>query len=80
MNVTLSTGEIGYIESTFGQKDKLRIRIPAGLKPSTFEYFSSIKKNKIKTENTPSIKERENTVAINLKFKRCIFDKNKIIT
>lgn len=86
MKIKLSTGEVGYIDSTFGQKDKIRIRIPEGLQPSTFEYLSSIKKgkkNKAKSEKEPPLKEnkpKQDSVTVKLEFRRYMFDKNKIIT
>ncbi|XP_014281953.1 selenocysteine-specific elongation factor isoform X2 [Halyomorpha halys] len=86
MKIKLSTGETGYIESTFGQKDKIRIRIPEGLQASTFEYLSLTKKgkkNKVKSEKEESLKEpkpKVDSVTVRLEFKRYMFDKHKTIT
>ncbi|XP_067634350.1 selenocysteine-specific elongation factor [Eurosta solidaginis] len=58
--VELSTGERGVIESTFGQKSKVKVNFPDGLKDETFNELKS---------------GRFGSVQVLLKFKKYIFNK-----
>lgn len=84
LKVILSTGESGYIESSFGQKDKVRIRIPNGLQSSAIELLSYNKKQgkgKFKNENVSHLNsEKKETVKVILRFKRYIYNKDKNIS
>lgn len=63
MKVELSTSEIGYIESLFGQTSKVKLRFPEGLKPITIEKLKNAKSNL-------------DPVTVKMSFKKYIFDKN----
>ncbi|RWS06646.1 selenocysteine-specific elongation factor-like protein [Dinothrombium tinctorium] len=68
LKVTLSTGDEGIIDGSFGQSGKVKIRIPKGLKD--YKYLIDAKKEK-SSEKTP--------IAIYLTFKRYSYDKTKKI-
>ena len=71
LKVSLSTGEMGKIEGSFGQSGKFKVYIDDGLKESTKLLVGSGKKGK----SAPS--EKNQKIEIHLKFKRFVFDKNK---
>ncbi|XP_051568447.1 selenocysteine-specific elongation factor-like [Myxocyprinus asiaticus] len=83
LKVTLSTGETGSIEGSFGQSGKIKIRIPEGLKEETKQLLTSSSKKKGKggTKNESSkseeTKQDPQTVTIHLNFKRYIYDPHK---
>ncbi|XP_075687897.1 selenocysteine-specific elongation factor isoform X1 [Rhinoderma darwinii] len=84
LKVTLSTGEEGAIEGSFGQSGKFKVRIPNGLTPETKQLLggSSKKKSKASKGDTESAKEEESRadshpVLIILTFKRYVFDPQK---
>lgn len=83
LKVTLSTGETGTIEGSFGQSGKIKIRIPEGLKEETKQLLSSTSKKKGKggTKNeSPKSEETKHDsqpVTIHLNFKRYIYDPHK---
>ncbi|XP_037954791.1 selenocysteine-specific elongation factor isoform X2 [Teleopsis dalmanni] len=60
-NVELSTGEIGIIESTFGQTSKVKIHFPKGLKNETIQLL---------------LTKRANEILVYMKLKKYIFNKN----
>ncbi|ESN95480.1 hypothetical protein HELRODRAFT_102529 [Helobdella robusta] len=69
LKVRLSTGEDGYIEGSFGQSGKVKIRIPAGLKDSTSKLLaakSSSKKSSSKSSANQS-ESAENLLANQIK-------------
>ena len=80
LKVKLSTGEDGVIESGFGQSGKFKVRIMAGLLPTTLEQLESTvktKKNTTETQNTVTPLE---PIKIFLNLKKFIYceDKKKI--
>ncbi|KAJ9596344.1 hypothetical protein L9F63_012619 [Diploptera punctata] len=78
LQIHLSTGEVGTIESSFGQSGKMKIHIPGGLKESTFAQLSSTNKKKKgkQTEDSSPLSNCE-PVQIILNFKRYVFDPHK---
>ncbi|XP_014240296.1 selenocysteine-specific elongation factor [Cimex lectularius] len=72
LKITLSTGENGYIESTFGQGGKVRITIPEGLRQETEHILKKMSKCSDTTLNNESVK-------VFLRFKRYIYDRDKKI-
>lgn len=82
MKVTLSTGEQGVIEGSFGQSGKVKIRIPSGLSDSTKEQLSVTKKGKGKANSPATMAEtskgpaQQQPVKVRLDFKKYIYDKN----
>ncbi|XP_069120108.1 selenocysteine-specific elongation factor-like isoform X1 [Argopecten irradians] len=83
LKVTLSSGEKGHIEGGFGQSGKVKIRIPEGLQPSTFQRYSGTKK-KGKGKQTAEDSSNQNEgdsdqepIKILLTFKRFIYDPEK---
>ncbi|TVK90555.1 Selenocysteine-specific elongation factor [Bagarius yarrelli] len=83
LKVTLSTGETGVIEGSFGQSGKIKIRIPEGLKQETKQLLSSVSKKKGKggAKNEPTKEEDAKVdtqpIAIHLNFKRYVYDPQK---
>ena len=82
LKVTLSTGEVGVIEGSFGQSGKFKIRIPAGLEPETVNLINAGQKKKGKNKMTvipgaDSAEKAVSSVKIILDFKRYIFDPDK---
>lgn len=73
LKVTLSTGETGVIEGSFGQSGKVKIRFMESLKEETQAILNSAgsKKKKNPTE------EKNEQVRIILSFKRYIYDPHK---
>lgn len=63
LKVSLSTGEVGIIEGSFGQSGKVKVRVPSGLS----------------NRNLLKSKQDKSQVQVNLKFKTFIYDKNKKI-
>ena len=77
LKVQLSTGELGKIEGSFGQSGKFKVYIEDGLQEGTKLLLASKKKKgKDSGESDNVVKEK---VMINLKFKRYIFDKKKLM-
>ncbi|KAG9277142.1 selenocysteine-specific elongation factor [Astyanax mexicanus] len=83
LKVTLSSGETGIIEGSFGQSGKIKIRVPEGLKEETKQLLSSSSKKKGKggTKNEPAKEEEakidSQPIAIHLNFKRYVYDPHK---
>ncbi|XP_062586633.1 selenocysteine-specific elongation factor-like [Saccostrea cucullata] len=72
LKVALSSGEQGVIEGSFGQSGKVKIRIPEGVKPETYQRYSGGSKKKgFKTEEVPSDHQ---PIKISLTFKRYMYD------
>lgn len=81
MKVTLSTGEQGVIEGSFGQSGKVKIRIPNGLHEATKSKLSVTKKKKNKeTANNGDAngdqQQPTESVKVRLDFKKYIYDVN----
>lgn len=75
LRVTLTTGEIGKIESQFGQSGKIKVYIQNGLNANTVDHYKTSKnkgKDAMHEENFESIK-------VILEFKRYIYDVHKKI-
>ncbi|XP_046391420.1 selenocysteine-specific elongation factor [Ischnura elegans] len=77
LSVKLSTGEGGVIEGSFGQSGKVKIRIPGGLKETTYKQLSGASKKKGK-QSDASTTESE-IVRFELHFKRYVYDVNKTV-
>ena len=71
--VTLSTGEVGTIEGTFGSSGKIRIRLNSGLSESSKKMLTPVKKK----GNESS--EQNETIGVTLRFKKYMFEKSKTI-
>ncbi len=80
LKVKLSTGEDGVIESGFGQSGKFKVRIMAGLLPTTLEQLESTVKTKKKTTETQNTVTPLEPIKIFLNLKKFIYceDKKKI--
>lgn len=85
LRVTLSTGESGFIEGSFGQSGKAKVRIPNGLSPATVELLNRLggdKKKGKKSDTAISAEayEKAEPLRVTLAFKQYLFnDKRKII-
>ncbi|XP_033606355.1 selenocysteine-specific elongation factor isoform X2 [Cryptotermes secundus] len=77
LQVELSTGETGIIESSFGQSGKVKIRIPDGLNESTYELLSGMTKRKGKQTQPQNTSPDPEPIKIALHFKRYIYDPKK---
>ncbi|OWF53685.1 selenocysteine-specific elongation factor-like [Mizuhopecten yessoensis] len=81
LKVTLSSGERGHIEGGFGQSGKVKIRIPDGLQPSTFQRYSGTKKKgkgkQVSEDSTNEVEADQQPIKIFLTFKRFIYDPEK---
>ncbi|XP_071445919.1 selenocysteine-specific elongation factor [Hetaerina americana] len=77
LKVKLSTGEDGVIEGSFGQSGKVKIRIPGGLKKSTYQQLSDSSKKKGRQSNTGATENE--AVCFELHFKRYVYDVNKTV-
>lgn len=87
LKVTLSTGEQGFIDGSFGQSGKFKVRIQGGLKNSTIEQLDALNpKSKSKKQapaESAAVSESSGTqvgpIKILLNFKKFIFDDKKKI-
>eukprot|EP00794_Sanderia_malayensis_P014234 gene14234-15719_t len=85
LKVTLSTGERGVIEGSFGQSGKIKVRVPDGLGEEAkkeLSFSSQKKRSKGKAESTVTSQDdaKLEKIKVELKFKKYIFDTNhKII-
>lgn len=85
LKVQLSTGELGIIDSSFGQSGKFKIHIPGGLRPESKKILTpSLKKRSrasgaevAKHEEVVEHPETTQHVTLNLSFKRYVFDTHK---
>ncbi|GAU95102.1 hypothetical protein RvY_06778 [Ramazzottius varieornatus] len=91
LRVTLSTGELGFIEGSFGKSGKIKVRIPDGLKDSTVAFLTrgTIKKKgdldepctdsaaATSASNGSGNKSEDSVIQVKLLFKRYIYDLKK---
>ena len=73
LKVGLSSGEVGVIEGTFGQSGKVKVRVMAGLQPTTLAALGGKKKK----GDAPAASASSEPIRVQLKFKRYIFDPKK---
>ena len=74
--VTLSSGEVGTIEGTFGSSGKVRIRLNSGLFESSKLLLQPVKKKG--NENIVGGEQYE-SIGVTLRFKKYMFEKSKTI-
>ncbi|XP_035934388.1 selenocysteine-specific elongation factor isoform X2 [Halichoerus grypus] len=85
LKVYLSTGELGVIDSAFGQSGKFKIHIPGGLSPESKKILAPTLKKRgragrgeaAKQEEVAERSEPAQHVALSLSFKRYVFDTHK---
>ncbi|GAB5568339.1 selenocysteine-specific elongation factor isoform X2 [Prionailurus iriomotensis] len=85
LKVHLSTGELGVIDSAFGQSGKFKIHIPGGLSPESKKILTPTLKKRGRAGRGEAAKQEEGAerpeptqhVALNLSFKRYVFDTHK---
>ncbi|KAK1337653.1 hypothetical protein QTO34_002286 [Cnephaeus nilssonii] len=86
LKVHLSTGELGVIDSSFGQSGKFKINIPDGVKPASHKLDpdTALKKRSraskgetAKQEEGAERQEPAQHVSLSLSFKRYVFDTHK---
>ncbi|XP_036767442.2 selenocysteine-specific elongation factor isoform X1 [Manis pentadactyla] len=85
LKVHLSTGELGTIDSAFGQSGKFKIHIPGGLSPETKKILTPTLRKRGRAGRGEAAKQEEGAehsepaqhVALSLSFKRYVFDTHK---
>ncbi|CAD7684810.1 unnamed protein product [Nyctereutes procyonoides] len=85
LKVHLSTGELGVIDSAFGQSGKFKIHIPGGLGPESKRILTPTLKKRGRAGRGEAAKQEEvaerpepaQHVALSLSFKRYVFDTHK---
>ncbi|XP_037659048.1 selenocysteine-specific elongation factor isoform X2 [Choloepus didactylus] len=85
LKVHLSTGELGVIDSAFGQSGKFKVRIPGGLSPDSRKILSLAMKKRGRAGRGEVAVEEEGAerpepaqpVSLSLTFKRYVFDGDK---
>ncbi|XP_059017888.1 selenocysteine-specific elongation factor isoform X2 [Mustela lutreola] len=85
LKVNLSTGELGVIDSAFGQSGKFKIHIPGGLSAESKKMLTPTLKKRGRAGRGEAAKPEEGAerpepaqhVAISLSFKRYVFDTHK---
>nr|XP_002758740.2 selenocysteine-specific elongation factor isoform X1 [Callithrix jacchus] len=85
LKVHLSTGELGIIDSAFGQSGKFKIHIPGGLSPESKKILTPALKKRGRAGRGEAARQEESTertepaqhVALSLSFKRYVFDTHK---
>ncbi|XP_076972468.1 selenocysteine-specific elongation factor isoform X3 [Tamandua tetradactyla] len=85
LKVHLSTGELGVIDSAFGQSGKFKVHIPGGLSPESRKILTPAVKKRGRAGRGEVAAEEEGTeqpepaqpVLLSLSFKRYVFDRNK---
>jgi selenocysteine-specific elongation factor len=79
LRVGLSSGEEGLIEGSFGQSGKVKVRVRAGLQPTTLAALGGVGGKKKKGGDNAASPPSSNTepIRVQLKFKRYIFDPKK---
>uniref|UniRef100_A0A2K5VYF3 Eukaryotic elongation factor, selenocysteine-tRNA specific n=1 Tax=Macaca fascicularis TaxID=9541 RepID=A0A2K5VYF3_MACFA len=85
LKVHLSTGELGVIDSAFGQSGKFKIHIPGGLSPESKKILTPALKKRARAGRGEATRQEESTerseplqhVALSLTFKRYVFDTHK---
>ncbi|XP_070319575.1 selenocysteine-specific elongation factor [Odocoileus virginianus] len=84
LRVHLSTGELGVIDSAFGQSGKFKVHIPGGLSPDSKSILTSALKKRGRAGRGEAAKPEEaerpepaQPVGLSLSFKRYVFDAHK---
>ncbi|XP_036178625.1 selenocysteine-specific elongation factor isoform X2 [Myotis myotis] len=85
LKVHLSTGELGIIDSSFGQSGKFKINIPGGLGPESKKILTPALKKRGRASKGEMAKQEEGAerqepaqhVTLSLSFKRYVFDTHK---
>ncbi|XP_063093877.1 selenocysteine-specific elongation factor isoform X4 [Cavia porcellus] len=85
LKVHLSTGELGVIDSAFGQSGKFKVHIPGGLSPESKKILMTAVKKRGRAGHGEVAKQEEGTerpepaqhVGLSLSFKRYVFDTHK---
>ncbi|XP_073087220.1 selenocysteine-specific elongation factor isoform X4 [Manis javanica] len=85
LKVHLSTGELGTIDSAFGQSGKFKIHIPGGLSPETKKILTPTFRKRGRAGRGEAAKQEEGAehsepaqhVGLSLSFKRYVFDIHK---
>ncbi|XP_011732891.2 selenocysteine-specific elongation factor isoform X1 [Macaca nemestrina] len=85
LKVHLSTGELGVIDSAFGQSGKFKIHIPGGLSPESKKILTPALKKRARAGRGEATRQEESAerseplqhVALSLTFKRYVFDTHK---
>ncbi|CAK6447846.1 unnamed protein product [Pipistrellus nathusii] len=85
LKVHLSTGELGVIDSSFGQSGKFKINIPGGLGPESKKILTPALKKRSRASKGEMAKQEEGAerqesaqhVSLSLSFKRYVFDTHK---
>ncbi|EPQ08239.1 Selenocysteine-specific elongation factor [Myotis brandtii] len=85
LKVHLSTGELGIIDSSFGQSGKFKINIPGGLGPESKKILTPALKKRSRASKGEMAKQEESAerqepaqhVTLSLSFKRYVFDTHK---
>lgn len=81
LRVQLSTGELGVIDSAFGQSGKFKVHVPGGLSPESKKILTSALKKRGRAGRGEAAKPEEaerpepaQPVGLSLSFKRYVFD------
>ncbi|KAM6162020.1 selenocysteine-specific elongation factor isoform 1-T1 [Erethizon dorsatum] len=85
LKVHLSTGELGVIDSAFGQSGKFKVHIPGGLTPESKKILTTAIKKRSRAGHGEAAKQEEGAerpeptqhVGLSLSFKRYVFDTHK---
>ncbi|XP_043297984.1 selenocysteine-specific elongation factor isoform X1 [Cervus canadensis] len=84
LRVHLSTGELGVIDSAFGQSGKFKVHVPGGLSPESKRILTSALKKRGRAGRGEAAKPEEaerpepaQPVGLSLSFKRYVFDAHK---
>ncbi|XP_006078906.3 selenocysteine-specific elongation factor isoform X1 [Bubalus bubalis] len=84
LRVQLSTGELGVIDSAFGQSGKFKVYVPGGLSPESKKILTSALKKRGRAGRGEAAKPEEaeqpepaQPVGLSLSFKRYVFDAHK---
>ncbi|XP_049719092.1 selenocysteine-specific elongation factor [Elephas maximus indicus] len=86
LKVHLSTGELGVIDSAFGQSGKFKVHIPGGLSPESKKILAPVLKKRGRAGRGEVAREEEEgverpepsqPVTLSLTFKRYVFDTHK---
>uniref|UniRef100_A0A4W2DU13 Eukaryotic elongation factor, selenocysteine-tRNA specific n=1 Tax=Bos indicus x Bos taurus TaxID=30522 RepID=A0A4W2DU13_BOBOX len=84
LRVQLSTGELGVIDSAFGQSGKFKVHVPGGLSPESKKILTSALKKRGRAGRGEAAKPEEaerpepaQPVGLSLSFKRYVFDAHK---
>ncbi|XP_047391000.1 selenocysteine-specific elongation factor [Sciurus carolinensis] len=84
LKVQLSTGELGVIDSAFGQSGKFKVHVPGGLSPESKRILAPALKKRgrgrgeaARQEEGTERPEPPQHVTLSLSFKRYVFDTHK---